>query len=178
MTELKGCSCQKCVNCCWHIPGWFGSIEEVEGASRILNLTVMEFLKQYCTVEYWIGGDNGDILLPAPCKDYKRLDKYLKDNPLADEMEIANEILRGTGFRKASWGIPFIRDVPCVFLEKDGCKIHLSKPLECKVVFACKEYDSPKEKIIVPYWKKHQDWVRERMEEVCNKEAKDEAQDN
>lgn len=43
----KECQCQKCIDCCNHSCGWFGSIKEIKGAAKIMNVNVEDFCKEF-----------------------------------------------------------------------------------------------------------------------------------
>lgn len=132
--------------------GWFGSIEEIENAAKILDMEVKDFCKEFLIREWWSGED--DIEVPAPRKDFSRRK--------VDTLLFENDIVRnGKGFVRASWGHNLIIDIPCIFLdEKNECKIHQSKPLECKTCFGCKHTDFKRTQLL-PYWKEHQNWIIE-----------------
>jgi Fe-S-cluster containining protein len=156
----KECQCEKCKDCCWHSPGWFGNIKEVKGAAKIMGLSVSDFCKQYLIREWW-AGKNENIEIPAPRRNpdrvkYKEWEsvRYFRDKLLEN----------GKGFLRATWSHNLILGFACVFLDKDNlCLIHKSKPMECKKVFGCKEgfkNNNIRESIILEYWKKHQDFIK------------------
>jgi Fe-S-cluster containining protein len=180
--KLKGCSCKECVNCCSCSCGWFGSIEEVENASKLMKMSLPEFAREYLIQEYWVGKEAEDILVIAPRKNFEKMKKYsikeLKCNatfilPVLTIQELSKKTKtsritaysalkkedterNGKGFVKASWGHNLMSGVPCIFLDKNNlCKIHESKPQECRESFACKKEDDFKGRDkIAEYWKK------------------------
>lgn len=153
--EFKGCSCQKCINCCSNSCGWFGSIEEVKGAAKLLGVPVKGFAQEYLIEEYWSG--NPDISVIAPRKDFDRCsEEFLKNRFI-----FKDDILRnGKGFMRASWGHNLIIGIPCIFLDENNlCKIHESKPQECREAFACRENKSKGREEIAKYWEKHKSFI-------------------
>ena len=162
MIKSNGCDCRKCKNCCWNSSGWFGSIKEVKGAAKIVGMPVREFAKEFLIGEWW-SGDDEDIIVPAPRKNFDRLSK--KEQEL--EIEVSDiwkeeKLRNGKGFIRASWGHNLMTGFACVFLTEDErCTIHESKPTECRKTFGCKKV---KKKTIIrlqvaKYWKKHQDFI-------------------
>lgn len=144
------CSCEKCINCCNNSCGWFGSIEEVKGASKIMKMPLIKFAKEYLIEEYW-SADN-DISVIAPRKDFER-----STNQLIFEDDKQKN---GKGFMRASWGHNLITGVPCIFLDENNkCKIHESKPQECREGFACKKSRFKGRDKIAKYWKKHKSFI-------------------
>jgi Fe-S-cluster containining protein len=143
-SKIIGCSCVKCINCCSNSCGWFGSIKEVEGASKIMKMPLIKFAKEYLIEEYLVG--DKDISVIAPRKDFSRMEKHNFELDEKGRVEINKVINRiytdeanknGKGFVRASWGHNLITSVPCIFLdENDKCKIHDSKPQECRESFA------------------------------------------
>jgi len=164
MPKNNGCDCRKCKNCCWISPGWFGSIKEVRGAARIVGMPVREFAKEVLIGEWW-AGDDEDVIVPAPRKNFDRLSK---ENQKI-ELEIGSRIIwkeaklkNGKGFVRASWGHNLMAGFACIFLTEDEkCIIHKSKPTECRKSFGCKKTTvKPTTRIrIAKYWKKHQDFI-------------------
>lgn len=153
--EDFGCSCKKCINCCWINPGWFGSTDEIIKSSKILGMSIVDFALEYLIQEWWAGDD--DISIPSPRRNPKRcrLDVY-KDSFL--EKEIAKN---GKGFKRATWGHNFISGWACIFLdENEKCKIHKSKPKECRESFGCRKNNFSGRKHIKNYWKEHQDFIK------------------
>jgi len=157
------CGCEKCKECCRHNPGWFGSIEEIEGAGKIKQMNVKEFCKEYLIREWWAGED--DIYIPAPRRNFLR-----KENPDRYEGIVWDEEIErnGKGFVMATWGHNFLRGWACIFLDDNNlCEIHQSKPTECRKVFGCKESDGKKiREDLVTYWKNHQDWIKKIAKEI------------
>jgi len=150
----QGCSCEKCVAACWHTPGWFGSIEEIEGAARLMGMPVKDFVKEFLIQEYW-AGEEEDIIVPSPRRNF---DRY-KGPKETDYSEIFKEE-NGKGFVLASWGHNLIRGYACIFLDENNrCLIHQSKPRECRECFVCKGQFIDRSDLL-PYWKEHQDWIR------------------
>lgn len=159
----KECQCQSCINACWNSPGWFGSIEEVKGAAKIMNLSVEDFAEQYLIQEWWSSWRNhsGRILVPSPRRDFDRMTDERKETlELFPSLNIATEerLKNGPGFIEASWGHNLLSGYACIFLTEDSkCMIHESKPAECRELMACKEIVLNREKL-VPYWAKRQNW--------------------
>lgn len=152
-----GCSCNLCIQCCNNSCGWFGSMKEVKEAAKIMKMSLGDFAKEYLIEEYWVGsGKNGDdISVIAPRKDFTR-----STNPYVfDDDKKRN----GKGFLRASWGHNLITGVPCIFLDKNNkCKIHESKPQECREGFGCEKGKSKgikRREEISKYWKKHQNFI-------------------
>ena len=161
--KQEGCSCTKCVECCKHSCGWFGSIEEVKGAAKITGMSLVEFAKEYLIEEYWIG-DN-DISVIAPRKDFSRgigLPGIMQSEIMQSEIE-----RNGKGFVKASWSHNLITNIPCIFLDENNkCKIHESKPQECRESFACRSDKHITRDEIAEYWKKHKDFILNLRREI------------
>lgn len=59
---LKQCNCNKCTTACYKSTGWFGSIEEIEKASKIKDMTIKDFFNEYIRLEYIFGSVN----IPKP----------------------------------------------------------------------------------------------------------------
>ena len=156
MNQLSGCSCDKCIECCWRSPGWFGSIEEIEGAAKIKRMTVDDFINEYLIREWYYAES---IEIPAPRKNFGRM-KYG-----ADGIKIWDEEIRknGNGFVRASWGHNLMVGFACIFLNSnDECSIHESKPRECMETFMCTGKTISRQ-TIEDYWKDNQDWVRQHV---------------
>lgn len=152
----KGCKCKQCVSCCWHNPGWFGSIEEIEGAAKLKGMEVKEFCKEYLIREHMTTDDDEEIIVPAPRRDFTR--SKIKDE--ARSLIVKMEKKRnGKGFVKASWGHNMISGVPCIFLKNDLCTIHKSKPFECAAT-THNSTDNNRVKVL-EYWKNHQYFIIE-----------------
>lgn len=170
--KIKGCSCSKCVSCCWNSPCWFGSIEEIEGAAKIMELNVRDFAKEYLIREWWAGDEIDDISVPAPRKDFLRKDEDRKecddmrekDKDLFSDFDTwrDEQIKNGKGFVKATWGHNLMTGYACVFLDENNrCKIHESKPMEGRESFGCKKGRKKNFRLdCVKYWKKHQDFIK------------------
>ena len=88
------CTCQKCINCCWHNPGWFASIEEIESAAKMVNLPVHEFCREYLIREWWAGEEG--IYIPAPRRNFDRKERRVKS-----EYEVSG--VRVTKLLKEMW---------------------------------------------------------------------------
>jgi Fe-S-cluster containining protein len=117
-------------------------LEEVKGAAKIMNLTFKKFCKEYLIQEWWAGKEH--ISIPTPRRNFAKFeyDNLVKQN--------------GKGFVKATFAHNFVTGYACVFLDDNNCcKIHTSKPLECKDVFGCQSNQNNR-KQIVKYWEKHQ----------------------
>ncbi len=167
MKQSKSCDCKKCVSCCWSNPGWFGSMKEVAGAAKIMAMSVKDFSKEYLIREWWCGSE--EVSVPAPRRDFSRMTgvrkttqsevkKILKDPSYGEEEKIKN----GKGFVRATWGHNIMTGYACVFLdENQRCRIHESKPRECRLTFACSDKKSSNRRRVeaVKYWKKHQAWI-------------------
>ena len=147
-----GCSCPKCKACCWRSPGWFGTIEEVEGAAKIKGFSIEEFCKEFLIREWWAGEDE-EVSVPAPRRNFTRL------NDDAPSFVLEEAKVNGNGFVRASWGHNLIVGAACIFLTDDErCSIHESKPTECREAFGCEIVDEDYKfrPNIVPYWKARQ----------------------
>lgn len=159
--DTQGCDCKKCVSCCWHNPGWFGSIEEIKGAAKIKGLSVEEFAREYLIQEYLASHE--DVIIPAPRRDFDRRHKDAPDIP-ESLRQYENEAKRdnGKGFEKpASWEHNFMTGYACIFLDKNNrCTIHESKPTECRAVFACKGAPKNNRYDLLKYWRKNQDFIK------------------
>jgi Fe-S-cluster containining protein len=115
-----------------------------------MKMPLKKFAREYLIEEYWCS-DPIDVSVIAPRKDFARC-----KNPFIFEDD---KVKNGKGFVRASWGHNLITGVPCIFLDKDNkCKIHKSKPQECRENFACNRKSKDRKKI-VKYWKKHQDFI-------------------
>lgn len=162
---IKKCSCKKCQACCWFNPGWFGSIEEVKGAAKIMKIPLRKFIKEYLIREWHT--DDEDIAVPAPRRNFNRVTKKRREadkiiNKALGETIIDREKSRnGKGFVRASWGHNLITGIACIFLDKNNrCLIHKSKPAECRESFGCGKPLKDFRQNLLTYWKKHQDWIR------------------
>ncbi len=155
MYEMKTeCTCEKCIECCWRSPGWFGSIDEVIGAAKIMNMPLNVFVDEYLIREWYYAEV---IEIPAPRKNFNRSNKSEYNNDLWLEEAQRN----GRGFVRASWGHNLMTGYACIFLTDDmKCQIHDSKPTECRLSFGCKELDKQARQKTEDYWKDHQDFVR------------------
>jgi Fe-S-cluster containining protein len=163
------CTCERCVGSCWHSPGWFGSIEEVEAAARLLNMSVKDFRKEYLIQEWFYTDEDYDNVayVPAPRKDFSRDKRKEMINGTVYGMRFIIESFEedarrnGKGFVRATWGHNLITEVACIFLTKDEkCRIHEAKPYECRVTYSCRESNHSREEVYA-YWKEHQDWFEE-----------------
>jgi Fe-S-cluster containining protein len=163
LKKIKGCSCEKCIDCCNNSCGWFGSIEEVKGASKIMKMKLVDFAKEYLIEEYWSG--KNDISVIAPRKNFEKCSRSFIRNHF-----LGSDVLRnGKGFVKASWGHNLITGIPCIFLDKDNkCKIHESKPQECRECFACKKSKFKGRDKIANYWRKHQAFILNLKKRIEN----------
>jgi Fe-S-cluster containining protein len=162
------CACEKCIDGCWHNPGWFGTIEEIEKAAKILNLSTEEFCREYLIREWW---RNGHIYVPAPRRNFERKERFMQQCAQGTRFTWENtwgneERRNGKGFVVASWGHNLVCDIPCIFLtEDDKCRIYESRPTECRETFGCKETSFDR-KICVEYWENHQGWVQEIAQQL------------
>ena len=151
----KECSCEKCIECCWRNPGWFGSIEEIEGAAKIMKMKLRDFIKEYLIQEWWAG--EKEISIPAPRRNFN------KGKPDAYKSDVWDEEIQsnGKGFLKATWGHNLLENWACIFLDDNNkCLIHKSKPKECRVTFGCNSRQlKGGRKLLIPYWRKHQDFI-------------------
>jgi Fe-S-cluster containining protein len=135
--QMTDCTCKACKDCCWRNPGWFGSIEEVIGAAKIVNLSLKEFAQKFLIQEYWCGDD--DVSIPAPRRNP---DKWREDAGKFWKEEMQKN---GSGFIRASWGHNFVNNYACILLdENNSCIVHKSKPMECRETYGCK---SSKERV-------------------------------
>lgn len=163
----NGCDCQKCKDCCWHNPGWFGTIEEIEGAAKIMKMTTKEFCKEYL-IQEWMAGDDEENSIPAPRRNFDVKNKFeptKHSNPklirIIEDLHKEDMERNGKGFVRATWGHNLIHGFPCIFLDKDNrCKIHNSKPMECRETFGCKEPGKNQRDNVLSYWNKHQDFIK------------------
>lgn len=159
----ESCTCQKCKDCCWHNPGWFATIDEVEGAAKILGKTVEEFCKEYLIREWW-SGDDEKTEIPVPRRNMTRKTELAKKY---SKYWVDEEIKNDKGFIRASWGHNLMSGYTCIFLtENNLCSIHESKPMECKETFGCRDSDFDRHKLLT-YWSKHQDWI-ENIVKIIN----------
>jgi len=156
---MKSCDCEKCKNCCWRNPGWFGSKEEIIQSAKTMKCeTLKEFANKYLVKEYWAGKES--ITVPAPRRNSN---KFKDDEHAKYWME---EVAKNQGFHNATWGHNLINGFACVFLnDNNKCKIHKSKPIECAKTFGCRANGFKREQVL-NYWEKHQDWIKEKLEEV------------
>jgi len=160
--KKKQCSCPDCKKCCWHNPGWFGSVSEIRGAAKLKGLTVKEFCKEYLIVEYMEGEKR--ILVPAPRRNFSRINsgpEFHYNEFIAGQ----NANRNGKGFVTATWAHNLISGVACIFLdEKELCSIHKSKPQECAKAFGCGKDHSNKREDLLKYWKTRKNWVLKQQE--------------
>jgi len=156
MTKITECQCKKCKECCWHNPGWFGSIEEIEGAAKIMKISVKDFCLEYLIQEWYSLDDGTEPIIPAPRRNFSRGTKNAyRGDTWNDDIKRNHK-----GFIRASWGHNLLKGWACIFLDKNNlCKIHKSKPQECREVFGCKGGHKSKRPKIARYWEKHQDWI-------------------
>lgn len=118
--RTDGCSCEKCVDCCKHLPG-IPMPDEVPRIAEHLKISVTELLQKYF-VAGWRSGmfsDDDEIRFVYPAKTWA-----------AGHTE--------------DWGYPLSRG-DCIFLKDNKCSIHEVAPHECRKVFAC---DKSPDKII------------------------------
>lgn len=163
----KECMCQKCKDCCWHNPGWFGTVEEIEGAAKIMNISTKKFCQEYL-IQEWMAGDDVENSIPSPRRNFDVKNKHEPYEHINSELSsiyknmYKNDMLRnGKGFIRATWGHNSINGFPCIFLDKDNmCKIHKSKPQECREAFGCGLPGKNERGNILKYWKKHQNFIR------------------
>jgi len=151
------CSCELCQSLCYNSPGWFGTIEEVEGAAKIMKMNVQGLAHEYLIREWWAGKDN--ISIPSPRKNFLKIHPDKKEQC---ELWAWHDEKRknGKGFVKASWGHNLMAGWACIFLDDNNqCLIHQSKPTECQKGFGCKTSKRIIRKDLLTYWKKHQDWI-------------------
>ena len=165
MKKQNGCSCDKCIKCCSNSCGWFGSIEEVKGASKIMKMKLADFAKEYLIEEWWYG-DGVDISVIAPRKNFEKSKNLL----IFEEDKQRNN----KGFVKATWGHNLITGVPCIFLDENNkCIIHESKPQECRENFGCdnkKPITTRPE--IAKYWKRHKTFIMNLKKRITNENDK------
>jgi Fe-S-cluster containining protein len=161
----KDCKCIKCQQCCFHSCGWFGSIEEIVGAAKIMNMTLEDFAQEYLIREWW-AGNNEDIYVPAPRKNFNRPSRQRKIWDDSIKKELGRNIWEeekaknGKGFVRASWGHNLMSGYACIFLDKNGlCSIHASKPEECRKSYGCRPSKINRRKSVLKYWKLHQDFI-------------------
>lgn len=162
------CPCKECINLCWKNPGWFGSTDEVIKASKLLGMSLVDFALEYLIREWWAGDD--DVSIPAPRRNFERgkpeiikIYKYWEKEKSANFKGIWNReiIANGKGFRRATWGHNLMSGWACIFLDENGkCRIHKSKPQECRESFGCKKGNFKGREHIKNYWKEHQDFIK------------------
>ena len=147
---MSECECPVCRKCCWRSCGFFGSIEEIEGAAAIKNMAIKDFVTEYLIRE-WYTDECTEI--PAPRKDFAR--------PTTDAVTEDGEIeSNGKGFVRASWFHNLMTGYACVFLDDDEkCSIHSSKPHECRET-SCHTRVNHREPIQL-YWRDNQDWIEQ-----------------
>jgi Fe-S-cluster containining protein len=118
--DLKGCTCDKCVNACKSIPGAFAP-GEARRLAEAKGMTLHELYSKYLKIDYYIGDP-----YEADSSDCTEVDMLMPSTEAED-----------SGVR-ASWGSRFDKS-PCVFLdENDRCSIHEYKPLECATAYPCR----------------------------------------
>lgn len=155
----KECRCKKCIECCWHNPGWFGNIEEIKNAAIIKKLSVQEFCQEYLIREWWSG--ESEIEVPAPRRNFEKRNDDVSDE-IAKRVWSDEVIQNGKGFVKASWGHNLITGYACIFLDKNNiCTIHNSKPQECRESFRCQKSKFEGRQIVVEYWENHQEFIKQ-----------------
>ena len=175
MKQDLACSCEKCINSCWHNPGWFGSKEEIIGAAKILNLTLYEFTQKYLVKEYWVGDETDNIYIPVPIRNVNRISPEKQAQLLEmDKLHLytnqrdiyRDEINACSNFDVAPWGYNLIHGFACIFLDENNrCKIHESKPSECRDSYGCKStVKKDNRRNYVKYWKGHQGWIKDNLE--------------
>jgi len=171
--KLSSCTCPKCVACCWHVPGWFGSMKEVKEAAKLKGMGLREFAHEYLIAEWWSEEDG--VLVPSPRKNFKRMTKDRREakkliksdlSECSQDLFSKEEEQNGKGFVKATWGHNLMKGYACVFLdENQRCSIQKNKPKECRLTMACQPIgvERSRRRIIARYWKKHQDFVQEHL---------------
>jgi len=174
----NGCQCKRCIDACWNSPGWFGSIEEIKGAAKIMNLNVEVFARKFLIQEWWSSWNNGNnILIPAPRRNFGRIseeEKKFQEEakekfPYIMESKERERCLNGSGFVVASWGHNLLSGYACIFLTDNNlCMIHESKPAECRETMVCKDKHLEREDI-VPYWAKRQIWFQYMIRKIESK---------
>lgn len=167
MSRKKSCQCEECKQCCWRNPGWFGSIKEIQGAAKLMNMTTKKFCQEYLIIEYWLGDSERDtVYVPAPRRNFSRIkSQEIRSKFIYDQESIRN----GQGFVKASWAHNLVSGVACILLDdKEKCSIHKSKPTECREAFGCvKSKEKYREKVL-NYWKNRQAWIFKQSNESNN----------
>ena len=154
MLQKRECTCEKCIEACQRNPGWFGTIREIEGAAKIMGVSVQNFAKEYLIREWWTFKD-GDIIVPAPRRNFSKKDVDCIQKAWEEEIQE-----NGQGFVRASWGHNLMRSWACIFLdENDRCLIHQSKPKECRETFCCGSDNFKGRGKLALYWKKHKDYI-------------------
>jgi Fe-S-cluster containining protein len=155
--KVTECSCPRCIECCWHNPGWFGTIREVKGAAKIMGMDIIDFAREYLIQEWWAGED--EIFIPAPRRDLTRFRSDMLFGPMPELTKY--DLENGKGFVRASWGHNFLRGFACIFLSSNNkCLIHLSKPKECRETFGCGSGHFKGRHSLLSYWCKHQDFIK------------------
>lgn len=166
------CQCEKCVECCWRNPGWFGSKEEIIGAAKIMNLPLYDFIKKFL-IQEWYAGEYEYVSIPAPRRNFNRrtIQKKKEDENCKRITNYSiwrdDEIRNGEGFVRATWGHNLMRGYACILLSDDNlCLVHESKPQECRESYGCKTSQlSPSRMNIQKYWKKHQRWLEKFIDD-------------
>ena len=154
-----GCDCKKCIDCCYHSAGWFGSIEEVKNASKIMKMNVKDFVKEFLIEEWW-GLSDGDISVIAPRKNFAKISDSRPKSSIELSLLKCEMNANGKGFVRASWGHNLITGFACIFLDENNrCLIHKSKPQECRESFGCKKDNATDRSKIAEYWKEHKNFI-------------------
>ena len=125
---VQSCTCAACIRCCERTPGWFAP-GEAESAATLLGMGFDEFKQRFLIVDYWVASPNDiDVLSP-------RKVGVETDQP------------------RASWGYAFEHS-KCVFLTAENrCRIHQSKPIECREALECGNSQSRGREKIAEMWK-------------------------
>lgn len=126
------CTCQECISYCKKTPGWFRP-QEISQLAEFLDMSIQRVFRKHLIADYWIGDDD-DIYLLSPVKDFEKVEGGLEKRTIAFQKE-HNKFMGRNCDRAgsyASWGYAFLH-APCVFLKDDRCDIYKVRPFECKV---------------------------------------------
>lgn len=159
MSENNSCTCRLCVEACFQIPGRFYNPKNIEAAAKLFKMSVIEFAARYLIREYRTNGPGGDIITPAPRRNFSRSSRSGMAAILVQISEITGQ--DGPGFNVASFGNAFNSETPCIFLSnKSRCSIYAARPGECRDAFVCRR-EGRLGAAIAQEWIDYRPWIDE-----------------
>lgn len=129
----KECNCEVCQNACRSRPGWFLP-GEVEMVAEYLDISLQELFDKYLGIDWFMGeGVTEEIFLLAPALRHMEPGGMYPGDPSG----------------------------ACILFEDGKCKIHQTKPFECREYLHGESRSSIRSRRvgIVKAWKDHQQQI-------------------